>query len=144
MFEHVTASSGAASAPHSSRGAAFGDIDNDGDVDALVTNMNEPPSLLRNDLTGDHGWILVQLEGMESNRMAIGATVVVTAGARKQARTVLSGSSYYSHDDVRLHFGLGGRQNADRIDVRWPSGGMDTLTDVKGGRILTIKEGSSK
>jgi hypothetical protein len=143
-FEHVTASSGAASNPHSSRGAAFGDIDNDGDVDALVTNMHEPPSLLRNDLTADHGWIVLQLEGTTSNRMAIGATVIVTAGPTRQARTVSSQSSYYSHDDVRLHFGLGGRQNADRIDVRWPSGGMDTLTDVEGGRILTFKEGSSK
>ena len=70
--------------PHSSRGAAFGDVDNDGDIDVLVMNMNEPPSLLRNDYSGGHGWIEVALEGRTSNRSAIGATVIVTveAGAR--------------------------------------------------------------
>ena len=81
-FEHVTPRSGDAAVPHSSRGAAFGDIDNDGDIDVLVMNMNEPPSLLRNDYAGGHGWIELALEGTRSNRSAIGATVVVTAGGR--------------------------------------------------------------
>ncbi len=112
-FEHVTAGSGDAAAAHSSRGAAFGDIDNDGDTDVLVMNMNEPPTLLRNDYTGGHGWIAVALEGTTSNRLAIGAIVIVEAGGSRQARTVLSQSSYYSHDDVRLHFGLGGAQKAE-------------------------------
>ncbi len=75
---------------HSSRGAAFGDVDNDGDVDVLVMNMNEPPSLLRNDSRGGHAWIEIALEGRASNRSAIGATVVVSAGGRRQARAVLS------------------------------------------------------
>src|SRR5262249_33480335 len=105
-FEDVTSASGpGAVAPHSSRGAAFGDFDNDGDLDVLVMNMNEPPSLLRNDYAGKNGWLQVKLEGTRSNRAGLGATVVVSAGGRKQARVALSQSSYYSHDDLRLHFG---------------------------------------
>ena len=143
-FENVTAASGDAAVPHSSRGAAFGDVDNDGDVDVLVMNMNEPPSLLRNDYAGGHGWIVLELEGTRSNRSAIGAVVVVTAGGQRQARAVLSQSSYYSHDDLRLHFGLGERTQADRIEIRWPSGEVETLENVKGGRLVTVREGSSR
>jgi hypothetical protein len=142
VFENVTSGSGDASAPHSSRGAAFGDVDNDGDVDALIMNMNEPPSLLRNDYAGGHGWIGVQLEGTRSNRSGIGATVVVTSGGTRQARTVLSQSSYYSHDDLRLHFGLGARAVADQIEITWPSGGTEILKNVQGRRVVTIVEGS--
>jgi hypothetical protein len=144
-FEDVTAQSGpGATTPHSSRGVAFGDFDNDGDVDALVMNMNEPPSLLRNDYTGKNGWIEVKLEGTKSNRSALGATVVVIAGGRRQARAVLSQSSYYSHDDLRLHFGLGASAKADSIEVRWPSGLVETLKDVPGRRLVTIREGEGK
>jgi enediyne biosynthesis protein E4 len=139
-FENVTGSSGAAASKHSSRGAAFGDIDNDGDVDVLVSNMNEPPSLLRNDYRGPHNWLTLKLEGTASNRSAIGATVVMTARGVKQARAVLSQSSYYSHDDVRLHFGLGDADAADLIEVVWPNGGVDTLRDVPSRQVLTIKE----
>src|SRR4029077_13656413 len=97
-FEDVTAKSGpGARALHSSRGAAFGDFDNDGDVDVLVMNMNEPPSLLRNDYTGGNGWLGVRLEGTRSNRAGLGATVIVTAEGRSQARVALSQASYYSH-----------------------------------------------
>jgi hypothetical protein len=135
--------SGDASVPHSSRGAAFGDVDNDGDVDVLIMNMNEPPSLLENTYAGGHGWILLKLEGSVSNRSALGATVVVTSGGARQARTVLSQSSYYSHDDLRLHFGLGAASKADRIEITWPSGRTQSLENVQGGRVLTIKEGSS-
>lgn len=143
-FENVTGRSGDASVPHSSRGAAFGDIDNDGDVDVLVMNMNEPPSLLRNDYAGGNGWITVQLEGTESNRSAIGATVVVTSGGMKQARAVTSQSSYYSHDDFRLHFGLGTRQYADEIAILWPNGRTQKLSNVVGRRVVTIKEESAR
>jgi enediyne biosynthesis protein E4 len=128
-------------AAHSSRGAAFGDFDNDGDVDILVMNMNEPPSLLRNDYAGPNNWIELKLEGTRSDRMALGATVLLTAGGRTQARAVLSQSSYYSHDDARLHFGLGAASRADAIEVRWPSGGVSRLKDVEGRRIVSIREG---
>jgi hypothetical protein len=134
-------SGGGATTPHSSRGAAFGDFDNDGDLDALVFNMNEPPSLLRNDYAGPNHWIAFKLEGTGSNRAALGATVRLTVGGRTQAQTVLSQSSYYSHDDLRLHFGLGAAEAAEKIDVTWPSGRVEALTNVRGGRVVTIKEG---
>ena len=143
-FVNVTKASGDAALAHSSRGAATGDFDNDGDVDLLVMNMNERPSLLENQYAGGHGWIVIKLEGIASNRSAIGATVVVTSGGVRQARAVLSQSSYYSHDDLRLHFGLGGQSKADRVEVTWPSGRMEALNDVQGRRVVTIKEGSTK
>ena len=139
-FEQVTAQSGAADAPHSSRGAAFGDIDNDGDIDMLVMNMNEPPSLLRNDYRGANGWLMVELEGTASNRSAIGAIVSVTAGGRVQSRAVLSQSSYYSHDALRLHFGLGSATKADRVEVRWPNGHTQVLADVAAKQVLRVRE----
>jgi hypothetical protein len=142
-FEDVSAASGAgALAPHSSRGAAFGDYDNDGDVDVLVFNMNEAPSLLRNDRRSGNGWIGIRLEGTRSDRAALGASVRITAAGRTQSRVVLSQSSYYSHDDLRLHFGLGSATRADTIEVRWPNGEIETLRDVAGGRVVTIKEGA--
>jgi hypothetical protein len=142
-FEDVSSSSGpGATTPHSSRGAAFGDVDNDGDVDVLVFNMNEPPSLLRNQYAGDNHWIAVRLEGTASDRAALGATVLVTAGGRTQARAALSQSSYYSHDDLRVHFGLGTATRADAIEVRWPSGRTETIKDVPAGRVATIREGA--
>src|SRR5215471_18422532 len=97
---------------HSSRGVAFGDFDNDGDVDILVVNQNEPPSLLRNDLTGGHHWLKVLLVGSRSNRSAIGAQVTATYGERKQVQAVLAQSSYLSVNDRRLHFGLGTANSA--------------------------------
>jgi hypothetical protein len=143
-FEDVTAASGpGASAAHSSRGAAFGDYDNDGDVDVLVMNMNEPPSLLRNDYAGPNGWLAVKLEGTRSNRSGLGATVRVTVNGRSTARAALSQSSYYSHDDLRLHFGLGAARRADAVEVTWPSGQVDRLRDVEGGRVVTIREGEA-
>ena len=112
-FEDVSARSGpGATVPHSSRGAAFGDFDDDGDLDVLVMNMNEPPSLLRNETKTANGWLKVKLVGTRSNRAGIGATVIVTADGRRQAQAVLSQSSYYSHDDLRLHFGLGAARAA--------------------------------
>jgi len=140
-FEEVTAASGSgATTPHSSRGAAFGDLDNDGDIDVVIMNMNEPPSLLRNGYAGGNGWIQVQLEGRTSNRSGVGATVIVTAGGVRQARAVLSQSSYYSHDDLRVHFGLGSRSRADEIEVRWPSGQVQRVKDVEGRRVVKIEE----
>ena len=140
-FVDVTASSGpGATTPQSSRGAAFGDIDQDGDVDALVMNMNAPPSLLRNESTSGRHWLTVRLEGTRSNRHGIGATVLVTSGGRTQARAVLSQTSYYSVDDLRPSFGLGDAGVADRIEVRWPAGGTDVVTGVTADRVVTIRE----
>jgi hypothetical protein len=143
-FEDVTERTGpGATTPHSSRGAAFGDYDNDGDLDVLVMNMNEPPTLLRNDLSPARAWLGVKLEGVRSNRAGLGATVVVTAGGRRQARAALSQSSYYSHDDLRLHFGLGASEKADTVEVHWPSGETDVLRDVPARQVVTIREGAA-
>ena len=142
-FEEVTATSGpGATTPRSSRGAAFGDYDNDGDVDVLVMNMNERPSLLRNGYAGGNHWLEVRLEGTASNRTALGATVRVTAGGRVQARAALSQSSYYSHDDLRLHFGLGSATRAERIEVLWPNGRREVIGTVEADRRILIQEGS--
>src|SRR5229473_8578582 len=105
-------------AVHSSRGCAFGDFDNDGDMDVLVVNLNEPPSLLRNDLSGGNHWIKVRLVGTKSNRSAIGARVVVKVGEVMQTQELFSQSSFLSCNDFRLHFGLGSAIKAE-IRVRW-------------------------
>ena len=140
-FDDVSASGGSGlTTPHSSRGAAFGDVDNDGDIDVLVMNMNESPSLLRNDTPVGNAWLDVVLEGRTSNRAAIGATVIVTASGRKHARVCSSQSSYYSHDDVRLHFGLGTAARVDEIEVRWPNGGVQLVKDVAVRRLVRVAE----
>jgi len=126
---------------HSSRGAAFGDFDNDGDVDILIVNLNEPPSLLRNDMSGADHWLKVLLTGTVSNRSAIGARVVATYGERKQAQAVLAQSSYLSVNDRRLHFGLGGATSAD-LEVFWPNGGRETVSKVAADQLVVIREGS--
>jgi hypothetical protein len=143
-FDDVSARSGpGATSARSSRGVAFGDYDNDGDLDVLVMNMNDRPSLLRNDYDGGNGWLALRLQGTLSNRAGLGATVVVTAGGRRQARAALSQTSYYSHDDLRLHFGLGAARAAELVEVRWPSGAVDLLRDVAGGSLRTVREGEA-
>lgn len=125
---------------HSSRGCAFGDFDNDGDVDILIINLNEPPSLLRNDLSGGRHWLKVKLIGSVSNRSAIGGKVTVTAGGRKQAQEVMAQASFYSCNDQRLHFGLGTATTAD-VEVLWPRGLRDRFPKVPADRLLVIREG---
>src|SRR5207253_4891193 len=125
---------------HCSRGLAIGDFDNDGDLDLLVVNLNEPPSLLRNDVTPGNHWLKVQLSGVKSNRSAIGARVVARYGGKVQAQEVLAQSSFYSVNDTRLHFGLGQERTVD-LEIRWPSGGKDVVSNVKADRIITVKEG---
>jgi len=127
-------------AQHCSRGSAYGDFDNDGDVDIVVVNLNEPPSLLRNDLRGGRHWLKVRLVGVKSNRSAIGSRVTVRYGARVQVQEVLAQSSFYSVDDRRLHFGLGEIDRAD-LTIRWTNGLVETLTNVPADRFLTIREG---
>jgi hypothetical protein len=125
---------------HSSRGAAFGDFDNDGDVDILIMNMNEAPSLLRNDVSAQHHWLKVLLEGVQSNRSAIGAEVVATYGGKRQAQAVLAQASFLSVNDRRLHFGLGFETSAD-LSVRWPSGKSDALNRVDADQLVVVREG---
>jgi hypothetical protein len=129
------------SAPHCSRGCAFGDFDNDGDLDVLIVNLNEPPSLLRNDLRGSNHWLKLKLVGTKSNRSAIGARVVVRYGKKVQAQEVLSQSSFYSVNDSRLHFGLGSEKTAD-IAIRWPSGAHEELKAVAADQLIVVKEGT--
>jgi hypothetical protein len=129
------------SAPHCSRGCAFGDFDNDGDLDVLIVNLNEPPSLLRNDLRGSNHWLKLKLVGTKSNRSAIGARVVVRYGKKAQAQEVLSQSSFYSVNDTRLHFGLGSEKTAD-IAIRWPSGAHEELKGVAADQLIVVKEGT--
>ncbi len=124
-----------------SRGVAFGDFDNDGDIDILVINMNEPPSLLRNDSGGTNHWLKVLLVGAGSNRSAIGAQVIATYGGRRQAQAVLAQSSYLSVNDRRLHFGLGSATAAD-LEIRWPNGGEQKIAELKANQLFVIREGS--
>jgi enediyne biosynthesis protein E4 len=126
---------------HSSRGAAFGDFDNDGDIDILIMNMNEPPSLLRNDVSGSHHWLKVLLIGVESNRSAIGAQVIAQYGTSRQAHAVLGQSSFLSVNDRRLHFGLGPETEA-RLEIRWPNGRVEVIERVEADHLVTIREGS--
>jgi hypothetical protein len=121
------------------RGAAFGDFDNDGDIDVLIMNVNEPPSLLRNDAPPGNQWIKVRLEGTKSNRSAIGARVLVRYGGKVQVQEVLSGSSFISANDPRLHFGLGAATTVD-IDVHWPSGLVERMKSVAANQLVTLRE----
>jgi len=140
-FEDVSLAAGPALAElHSARGAAFGDIDNDGSVEVVVNNQNEPPSLLKQSTARSNHWIVLQLSGSRSNRSAIGARVRVTASGRTQIDEVRSGGSYLSQNDLRLHFGLGRSEEVDRIEVDWPSGVRQTLEHVKADRVMSIRE----
>jgi enediyne biosynthesis protein E4 len=142
-FEDVSALAGPAIADRrSSRGAAFGDLDNDGDIDVLVMNMGEPPSLLRNDLPSTSHWIGLGLQGVKSNRSAIGATVRLEAGGQSQTKPVLSQSSYVSQNDLRLHFGLGRATKVDKITVRWPSGRTEEFPSTPADGFVVLVEGS--
>ncbi|OLE10472.1 MAG: RNA-binding protein [Acidobacteria bacterium 13_1_20CM_4_56_7] len=126
---------------HASRGCAFGDFDNDGDMDVLVMNMNEPPSLLRNDVSSGGHWLKVLLIGVQSNRSAIGARVTAQYGTRRQAQEVLAQSSFYSANERRLHFGLGAATTAD-LAIRWTNGNTEKISNVAADQLVMIREGA--
>ncbi len=123
------------------RGAAFGDIDNDGDVDVVINNLDGSPQLLRNDGGNANNSVLIKTIGVKSNRDGIGARVKIVSGDLTQIDEVLSGGSYLSHNDLRLHFGLEKRTKIDLLEVRWPSGVIDKITNLSANKIFTIKEG---
>lgn len=128
---------------HSSRGAAVGDLDNDGSLDIVVNNMNEPPSLLKN--RGEKkNWILVKTAGKKSNRNGIGARVTIVAGGHKQMDEVRSGGSYISQNDMRLHFGIGAATKVERTEVLWPSGLKEVFEDLQANQVIDLEEGSGK
>jgi hypothetical protein len=127
----------------SSRGAAFDDLDNDGDVDVVVLNSRRESTVIRNvSQTGNH-WIQIQLHGVAANRDAVGSQVRVTAGGKIQLAEVHSGRSYQSHFGTRLHFGLGPHERVERIEVRWQGGGTDVVEDVPADRRVTIRQGEA-
>ena len=143
-FKDVSSELGPGISEHfSSRGAAFGDYDNDGDIDVLILNMNDPPSLLRNDGGNRQNWIKIKLIGTKCNRTAIGARVRVITGKHTQMDEVHSGSSVMSQCDLRLHFGVGKAQIVDIIEVKWPTTQkIEKFAQVKANQIITIREGS--
>jgi hypothetical protein len=125
----------------SARGTAFADYDNDGDVDILAVNINDRPTLYRNDGGNRKNWIAFRLEGSRSNRDAIGARIEIHAGGKTQVAEVRSGESYLSHHDMRIHFGLGDATSVDRVRIHWPSGRKEELRKLEAGRFVTVKEG---
>src|SRR5215467_14216613 len=127
--------------PTASRGCAFGDFDNDGDVDVVINPVNDFPVLLRTDSATNNNWISIKLIGVKSNRDGVGARIRVVTDGKTQIDEVRSGGSYYSQNDMRVHFGLGKATKAQTIEARWPSGVVDTLTDVAAGQVVFIKEG---
>jgi enediyne biosynthesis protein E4 len=141
-FSDVTRDSGPAlTVPAVSRGAAFGDLDNDGDIDVVVNNLDAPLAVLRNDGGNANNFIVVDLVGRTGNRSAFGAKVKMIAGDLTQIDERRSGGSYLSQNDTRLHFGLEKRQRADRIEVRWPDGTIQSVENVPANRFITITEG---
>ncbi len=141
-FENVSVKAGPGiTQPHTSRGCAFGDFDNDGDMDVLVNNMNEPPSLLRNDCTTGNNWIKIKCVGTKSNRSAIGTRVRVVTETHSQIEEVLSGASYASQNDFRLHFGLGRAKQVDLIEIRWPLGLVESFRKIEPNQLIVIQEG---
>jgi len=147
-FEDVSTRAGdGISVPVPSRGCAFGDFDNDGDIDMVVNPVNDVPQLIRCDSHSGNNWIKIRTIGTKSNRSGIGARircVTTLSGEPKphsQIDEVRSGGSYFSQNDLRVHFGLGKAVKVDLLEIRWPSGQVDSIKDVKPNQVVFVKEG---
>jgi hypothetical protein len=144
-FVDVSASSGdGLQVRLSSRAVGFDDMDNDGDVDAVVLNSRREPTLLRNDSPGPGHWLQVELRGTHSNRNGIGARVCVAVGDLTLIDEVHSGRGYQSHYGQRLHFGLGPRPQIDHVEVKWIGGATDRFTQIKADQRITLIEGTGR
>jgi len=143
-FENVADTAGdGLEAAYSSRGAAFDDLDGDGDIDVVVLNSRQQPTILRNETPRVHHWLQVRLCGVKANRDGVGARVEVQAGDLRQVAEVHSGRGYQSHFGTWLHFGLGNHDRVERIEVRWVGGGCDVLHDVPADRRITLVENAA-
>jgi hypothetical protein len=144
-FRNVTAEvAGGLLLKKSSRGVAFGDYDNDGDIDAIVLNLNDRPTLVRNDTPQSNHWVTIRFVGTKSNRDGIGARIRIDAGGRTQTAEVRGDGSYLSHNDLRVHFGLGDVSRAASLEIRWPSGQVERFSNVPIDRVSQIVEGRGR
>jgi hypothetical protein len=125
----------------SSRGSAAGDLDNDGSLEIVVSNIGDPPSLLKNVGPRQH-WLLIDLVGTKAARDAVGARIAIVVAGRRLSGELQSGNSYLSHNDRRLHFGLGGASRYDRIEVQWLGGAREVFPGGEGNRVVVLKEGT--
>jgi hypothetical protein len=147
QFEEVTAEAGPGiNATAAARGTAFGDFDNDGDIDIAVNCVNSYPQLIRCDSTTGRNWIKIRTVGTKSNRTCIGARITITTQPTPESKAfiqideVRSGGSYFSQNDLRIHFGLDHATKAD-IEIRWPSGATDKLPALAANNLYVIQEG---
>jgi ASPIC and UnbV. len=141
-FENVTSKMGAEfNRPIVARGAAYADIDRDGDLDLLITTNHGPAYLYRNDGGNKNKWLNVRAVGTKSNRSAIGAVVRIESASGKQWNVVRSGSSFCSQSDLALTFGLGGDSKVSALEIEWPSGAKERLSNIAANQFITVEEG---